>query len=103
MSDVVEGHGVVSVVEYNVGVFVDEAVDGRGVVGYDDLHGCVGVGSCRIGIGLRFFEEVIGGLIEKPQGKPTLVPEADKRVALDVRALRLNGDEFADTQETDDQ
>ena len=30
-------------------------------------------------LGKKKFEEVLGGLIEKPQGKPTLVPDSDKR------------------------
>ena len=30
------------------------------------------------------FNELLGGLIEKPQGKPTLVPESDKRQALNT-------------------
>ena len=30
------------------------------------------------------FDEVLSGLIEKPQGKPTLVPESDKRPAMNT-------------------
>jgi len=30
-------------------------------------------------LGKKKFAELIGGYIEKPQGKPTLVPESDKR------------------------
>ena len=33
-------------------------------------------------LGKARFEEVLAGLIEKPQGKPTLVPESDKRPAM---------------------
>jgi hypothetical protein len=33
-------------------------------------------------LGKKRFEEVLGGYIEKPQGKPTLVPESDKRPAI---------------------
>ena len=28
------------------------------------------------------FDEILGGFIVKPQGKPTLVPESDKRPAM---------------------
>ena len=35
-------------------------------------------------LGKKKFAEILGTLIEKPQGKPTLVPESDKRPAIDV-------------------
>lgn len=35
-------------------------------------------------LGKKKFAEVLGNAIEKPQGKPTLVPESDKRPALDM-------------------
>lgn len=35
-------------------------------------------------LGKTKFNELLGGLIEKPQGKPTLVPESDKRQALNT-------------------
>lgn len=33
-------------------------------------------------LGKTRFDELLTGLIEKPQGKPTLVPESDKRPAM---------------------
>ena len=33
-------------------------------------------------LGKKKFEELLGGLIEKPQGKPVLVPLSDKRQPL---------------------
>lgn len=35
-------------------------------------------------LGKQKFNELLGGLIEKPQGKPTLVPATDKRPALNT-------------------
>lgn len=35
-------------------------------------------------MGKKNFNEVLGDLIHKPPGKPTLVPESDKRPAMDV-------------------
>lgn len=32
------------------------------------------------------FEELFSGLIEKPQGKPTLAPMSDKRPAMNTAA-----------------
>ena len=33
-------------------------------------------------LGRKQFDEILGNLVEKPQGKPALVPESDKRPAL---------------------
>ena len=35
-------------------------------------------------LGKKKFTELLGGLIEKPQGKPTLVPMSDKRPAINT-------------------
>ena len=43
-------------------------------------------------MGKKAFEEACGGLLIKPQGKPALVPETDKRPALDLSAAA----DFAD-------
>lgn len=37
-------------------------------------------------LGKKKFEELVGGLIEKPAGKPALVPESDKRPAISSTA-----------------
>lgn len=35
-------------------------------------------------LGKQQFKELLGGFIEKPQGKPTLVPDTDKRLAMNT-------------------
>lgn len=37
-------------------------------------------------VGKKKLIELLGNLIEKPEGKPTLVPESDKRPALEIEA-----------------
>ncbi|WP_415963897.1 DUF2800 domain-containing protein, partial [Acidaminococcus fermentans] len=37
-------------------------------------------------LGKRRFDELLADLIEKPQGKPVLVPETDKRPAMHTAA-----------------
>ena len=52
--------------------------------GFDPCdHKLKGVTAMTGMLGRKRFEELLGGLIEKPQGKPTLVPLSDKRPALD--------------------
>lgn len=50
--------------------------------GYDPYeHKILGITAMTKLLGKTKFEELLKGLIEKPQGKPTLVPESDKRPA----------------------
>ena len=47
-------------------------------------------------MGKKKFEEVLGDLIYKPAGKPTLVPVTDKRPAMDISDAK---DEFNEIKE----
>ncbi len=51
--------------------------------GYDPYEKkLLGITAMTSLLGKAKFNELLGGLIEKPQGKPTLVPNTDKRPAL---------------------
>ena len=53
--------------------------------GYDPYEQKVlGVTAMQKLLGKTRFEELLNGYIEKPQGKPTLVPESDKRPAYEL-------------------
>ena len=39
-------------------------------------------------LGKKQFNEILGGLITKPQGKPTLVPVSDKRPAMNISNVK---------------
>lgn len=41
-------------------------------------------------LGRKKFEELLGGLVQKPQGRPTLVPMSDKRPAMNTAANDFN-------------
>ena len=44
----------------------------------------LGVTAMSTLLGKKKFEELLGGLIYKPPGKPALVPESDKRPAMNT-------------------
>ena len=50
-------------------------------------------------LGKKRFEETIGRLIEKPAGKPVLVPVTDKRQEISITAA---ADDFADPIENEE-
>lgn len=47
-------------------------------------HKVLGVTAMQKVLGKTRFEELLSAFIEKPQGKPTLVPESDKRPAINT-------------------
>ena len=56
--------------------------------GYDPYeHKILGITAMTKMLGKTKFEELLSGLIEKPQGKPTLVPMSDKRPAMKNTAI----------------
>lgn len=62
--------------------------------GYDPYeHKVLGITAMEKMLGKKRFEEKLGGLVEKPQGKPTLVPTSDKREELSITSA---ADDFAD-------
>lgn len=73
--------------------YTDEAVVAETVTaaGFDPYERKVlGVTAMTSMLGKKRFEEVLGGYIEKPQGKPTLVPESDKRPSINTAKQDFN-------------
>jgi hypothetical protein len=56
---------------------VAEAVQATGFDPYE--HKVLGISAMSNLLGKKRFEDVVGGYIEKPPGKPALVPESDSR------------------------
>lgn len=57
------------------------AVKAAGYDPYDEPK-VLGITAMTTLLGKKQFNDILGGLIVKPQGKPTLVPESDKRPAM---------------------
>ena len=67
--------------------YTDEAAVASVVVsnGYDPYEKkLLGITAMTSLLGKKKFEELLGGLVAKPPGKPALVPESDKRPALNT-------------------
>lgn len=77
--------------KYTDEVAVAEVVKGIGLDPYE--HKVLGITAMTALLGKKRFEETIGGLIEKPQGKPVFVPVTDKRQKINITAA---ADDFAD-------
>lgn len=50
-------------------------------------------------MGKTKFEEILGGLIHKPPGKPTLVPLSDKRPVMNVSNVKIEFNEITEVLE----
>ena len=67
----------------------EEAVaEAAKAAGYRDIYETklIGITAVEKLLGKAKFQEILGGLIEKPPGKPTLVPLSDKRQAINTSA-----------------
>ena len=73
-----------SVRKYVNDVAVADKVQSAGFDPYE--HKVLGITAMTKMLGKTKFEELLSGLIEKPQGKPTLVPMSDKRPAMNTAA-----------------
>ena len=76
---------------------VTEAVKRIGLDPYE--HKILGVTAMAALLGKKRFEEMVGGFVEKPQGKPVLVPVTDKRVEINTTTA---ADDFADPIENEE-
>lgn len=56
-----------------------EVLGGQSAHDSDSERRLLGITAMQKMLGKRRFDEVLGGLVEKPQGKPALVPLSDKR------------------------
>jgi len=73
--------------------YIDETATANAVssAGFDPYEQKVlGITAMTALLGKHRFEEILGELIEKPQGKPTLVPESDKRPAINTAQQDFN-------------
>jgi hypothetical protein len=61
---------------------VAEAVNSIGFNPYEQK--LLGVTAMTSALGKKKFEEILGSLVYKASGKPTLVPESDKRLAMNT-------------------
>lgn len=66
--------------------YTDEAavVQAANEAGYHDIYkkSLITITEMERLMGKKAFAEVLGGLVEKPEGRPTLVPASDKRPAI---------------------
>ncbi|GHU53465.1 hypothetical protein FACS1894132_05690 [Clostridia bacterium] len=77
--------------KYTDEIAVASAVNGIGLDPYE--HKVLGITAMTSLLGKKRFEETLGGFIQKPAGKPVLVPQKDKRQEININTA---ADDFAD-------
>ena len=73
----------------------DAVAEAARKAGYTDIYktSLIGVSEMEKLMGKRNFADILGGLVDKPQGKPTLVPDSDKRPEMQITSA---ADDFND-------
>lgn len=63
-----------------------EVIETVTAAGYTDIYrnSLIGITDMEKLLGKKKFTAILGGLVEKPKGKPTLVPISDKRKAINL-------------------
>ena len=68
----------------------DDAAKAARDAGYTDIyeHKLITITAMEKLMGKKKFQDILGGLVTKPPGKPTLVPDTDKRPAISSSAAK---------------
>lgn len=78
--------------------YTDEEAVARAAedAGYRDIYkkSLISITEMERLMGKTTFREVLGGLVAKPQGKPTLVPTSDKRPAINVTGAKQDFQDY---------
>lgn len=74
----------------------DAVIKAAKASGYHDIfkHSLIPITEMEKLMGKKTFAEVLGAFVEKPQGKPTLVPASDKRPAITFTGAENDFTEF---------
>ena len=70
----------------------DAVAETAKAAGYRDIYGqsLISITEMERLMGKAKFNEILGGLVEKPPGKPSLVPLSDKRPAINVSSAKID-------------
>ena len=95
-----EWHGLKVVEGRSVRKYKDEeaVAEAAKANGYKDIyrHSLITLTEMQKLMGKKKFEEILGGLIHKPLGKPTLVPLSDKRPAMNISNVKNEFNEITE-------
>ncbi|KZR58097.1 DUF2800 domain-containing protein [Pseudobacillus badius] len=98
-----EWHGFKVVEGRSVRKYKDEeaVAEAAKANGYKDIYrqSLITLTEMQKMMGKKKFEQILGGLIHKPPGKPTLVPNSDKRPAMNISNVKNEFNEITEELE----